>query len=246
MADPFGTGAGIVGVIGLAIQITQVVVQFGMDWKDAPGDVKVFMAELGTLKTVLSETNTNILINPDFAEDFQNRPSLLLSQLGPNAPQTTDTKLMLETCQKELEWLLKELKKRAQGHRLGWERLKGAFLAKDTRESVENLSRQCQILNSMLSIDATVLGAATYKEVKEARREHQEARKEKQEWHKAKENRKILSWLSQLRFEDTQKDILSKRHPGTGEWFLKLDKFQKWRDGNDNAPPILWCSGIRK
>ncbi|PMD16666.1 hypothetical protein NA56DRAFT_632935 [Hyaloscypha hepaticicola] len=127
MADPFGTGAGIVGVIGLAIQITQVVVQFGMDWKDAPENVKTFMAELGTLKTVLSETNTN------------NRPSLLLSQLGPEAPLTTDTNLMLEICRRELDSMLKELKKRGQGHRLGWERLKGAFLAKDTRDSRQTI-----------------------------------------------------------------------------------------------------------
>src|SRR5947207_162476 len=166
MADPFGTASAIVGIIGVTIQITQVVVQFGMDWKDAPDAVKAFMAELRTLKTVLSETNTNILLNLDFAEAFQNRPSLLLSQLGPNAPSTSDTKLILETCQRELEHLLKELKKRSQGHRLGWERFKGAFLAKDTRESVENLSRQCQMLNNMLSIDTTVLGVSTYKEVK--------------------------------------------------------------------------------
>jgi hypothetical protein len=165
MADPFGTGTGIVGVISLAIQITQVVVQFGMDWKDAPDAVKAFMAELGTLKTVLSETNTNILLDTDFAEAFQSRPSLLLSQLGPDAPSTSETKLVLETCQKALECLLKELQKRSQGHRLGWERFKGAFLAKNTRESIENLSRQCQTLNSMLSIDATVLGVSTFASV---------------------------------------------------------------------------------
>lgn len=141
MADPFGTASAIVGVIGVAIQITQVVAQFGIDWKDAPTDVKTFIAELGTLKTVLSETNTNILLNIDFAEAFQSRPSLLLSQLGPNAPSTSDTKFMLETCKKELECLLKELKKRSQGHRLGWERFKGAFLSKDTRDLVENISR---------------------------------------------------------------------------------------------------------
>src|ERR1700722_11420282 len=75
MAEAFGIGAGIVGVIGLTIQITQVVVQFGLDWKDAPHDIKTFLAELQTLKTVLSETNTNILLNPDFADAFQNRPS---------------------------------------------------------------------------------------------------------------------------------------------------------------------------
>lgn len=48
MADPFGTGAKIVDVIGLAIQTTQVVVQFGMDWKDTPDNLKTFITELGT------------------------------------------------------------------------------------------------------------------------------------------------------------------------------------------------------
>jgi hypothetical protein len=62
MADPFGIG----GIIGLTIQITQFVVQFGLDWKDAPRDVKTFLIELQALKTVLSETNTNLLLNPDF------------------------------------------------------------------------------------------------------------------------------------------------------------------------------------
>ncbi len=77
MADPFGTGAGVVGVISLAIQITQVMVQFGIDWKDAPEAVREYIAELRTLKTVLSETNTNILLNADFAKAFQDRPSLI-------------------------------------------------------------------------------------------------------------------------------------------------------------------------
>src|ERR1700742_1108793 len=116
MADPFG----IVGIISLTVQITQVVIQFGLDWKDAPHEAKTFLAELQTLKTVLSETNTNLLINSDFAEAFQNRPSLLLSQLGPNAPSNTDTKVILSACHGELELLLKELKKRGKGHRLGW------------------------------------------------------------------------------------------------------------------------------
>jgi len=239
MADPFGIGAGIVGVIGLTIQIAQVVVQFGLDWKDAPDDVKNFMAELQTLNAVLSETNTNILCNPEFAEAFQDRPSLLLSQLRTGAPSATGNKLTLTTCQTKLENLLSELNKRAKGHRVGWERFKGAFLAKDTRESVENLHRQCQTLNSMVSIDAIVLGATTYKEAKEAR-------KEQQGWHRAETNQKILTWLSQLSFEDKQEDILSKHHPGTGKWLLDMDEFQKWRDGNLDVPSILWCPGIRE
>ncbi|KAH8680099.1 hypothetical protein BGZ60DRAFT_401309 [Tricladium varicosporioides] len=240
MADPFSTGAGIIGVISLTIQITQVVAQFGVDWKDAPENVKTFIAELGTLKNVLSETNTNLLLNPDFAAAFHNRPSLLLSQLGPSAPSTTDTKCMLKTCERELESLLKELKKRSKGYRLGWERLKGAFVAKDTRESVENLCRQCQTLNNMLSIDAAVLGASTYKEVIEARNEQKE-------WHQAEaeifmvirggvdesnqrqenqERQAILNWLTPTEFVSQQRDFIARQQEGTGQWLLDSGEFK--------------------
>jgi hypothetical protein len=255
MAEPFGTGAGIIGVIGMAIQITQVVVQFGMDWKDAPDNVKTFMAELGTLKTVLSETNSNILLNPDFEAAFQNRPSLLLSQLGPNAALTTDTKRMLEICQRKLESLLNELKKREQGHRLGWKRFKGAFLAKDTRDSVENLCRQCQTLNSILSIDAAVLGATTYKEVRNARKEQQEWRQAETKTSSAiksgvdQSNRRqvtqdyqaILDWLTPIDYAPRQSDFIGRRQAGTGRWLLDSTEFQSWLK---NDKQTLFCPGI--
>jgi hypothetical protein len=56
MADPFSIGAGVVGVVGLAIQIVQVVTQFGLDWKDAPTAVKVFGEELRVLAQTLLVT----------------------------------------------------------------------------------------------------------------------------------------------------------------------------------------------
>jgi hypothetical protein len=173
MADPFG----IVGVISLTIQITNFVVQCGLDWRDAPYNVKSFLAELQSLKVVLSETNTDLLLNSDFADCFQTPPSLLLSQLGPNAPANTDTKITLSVCEKELGSLLEGLKKRAEGHQVAWEQLKEAFLPKDTRESLENLQRQCRMLNSMVAIDTAALGAATYKQVKGSRKEQEEAQK---------------------------------------------------------------------
>lgn len=174
MTDPFGVGAGIVGVISLTIQITQVICQFGQDWKDAPRDAKNFIAELGSLKIVLSETNTNLLLQPDFAEAFQGRPSVLLSQLGPQAPVSTDTHILLKTCRTELEIMLNNLRKRQGGHRLGWERLKSAILAERSRSAIQALHRQCQTLNSMMSIDAALIGAMTIKEVKKARNEQHE------------------------------------------------------------------------
>lgn len=259
MADPVAAGAGIVGVIGLAIQVTQIVVQFGMDWKNAPDDVKAFAAEMGALKTVLSETNTNILLNADFAAAFQDQPSVLLSQLGPGSPSTTDTKRLLDICNRELKSLLKELKKRGEGHQLGWGRFKSAFLAKDTRDSVENLCRQCQLLNRMLSIDAAMLGASTYKEVKEARQEQRE-------WHETEEKisviirggvdesnfrqenqarkqkeQTILDWLTPIDYAPQQSDFISRRQAGTGRWLLDSSEFQGWLAAGKQT---LFCPGI--
>jgi hypothetical protein len=129
---------------------------------------------------MLSETNANILLNLDFEAAFQNRPLVILSQLGSNTPSTIDTNRILEICRKELSLILIKLGKRAQGSRLGWERFKEAFLTKDTRELVENLYRQCQALNNILLIDAIVIGSSMYKEFREVR-------KEQQEWHQADE-----------------------------------------------------------
>ncbi|KAK4207884.1 hypothetical protein QBC37DRAFT_255020, partial [Rhypophila decipiens] len=53
MADPFG----ILGVIGVATQLIQISVQFGLDWKDAPSNARAFFFELESLRTVLRETH---------------------------------------------------------------------------------------------------------------------------------------------------------------------------------------------
>ncbi len=239
MAEAFGIGAGIGGILGLTIQITQVVVQFGLDWRDAPADVKGFMRELRSLNIVLSATKTNLLLNPDLKEAFENRRSALLSELGSNALPTTEARLSIESCRGELEELLNELKKRGHGHKMGWERLKSAFLNKRAQTSVDKLRHQCEIFNNMVSIDTMTLGVMNHKEMRQARQEQKE-------WHNAGENQKILTWLSNLNFEEKQRDILSKRHPDTGRWLLNSDAFKAWRNGHDGSPSTLWCPGIRK
>lgn len=184
MPDPFG----IIGVIGVAGQIIQTAMKFGLDWKDAPADARSFVAEVQALKTVLSETNTNILLNDDFKDAFHGRHSTLVSQLGDTA-QDIDTHAMVSACKKELESLFGDLKKRVHGHRIGWKRLKGAFLVKMTREAIESLHRQCQTLNSLMAMDALSLGVSIHKEVREARTEQQR-------WHADGEHKAIVNWLT--------------------------------------------------
>lgn len=239
MAEALGVASGIVGILSLTIQITQVIVQFGLDWKDAPKEAKALMSELQTLKTILSETRTNLLLSTDFKDAFQDRPSSLLSELGPNAPPSSQTKLSIQSCEDELNHLLDELKKRGKAHRLGWERLKAPFCAKGLQKSIDKVQRQCRILNGMVSIDALNVGVNILGEVKQAR-------KEQQAWHDTQDNQRVLNWLSDLSFAEKHNDIFSKRHPGTGEWFLELDDFEAWQKGVSDKSSVLWCTGIRK
>ena len=239
MAEAIGVASGVFGILSFTIQITQVIVNFGLDWKDAPKEAKDLMSELQSLKTVLSETQANLLLNPDLKDAFQGRHSILLSELGPNAPPTTETNRSIKSCEDELNHLLDELKKRGKGHRMGWERLKAPFCNKGLQKSIAKLHRQCGNLNNMVSFDGLRVGANVLREVKEAR-------KEQQAWHDSQDNKSVLNWLSDLSFAEKHKDILSKRHRCTGEWFLELDNFKAWQNGVSDKSSIMWCTGIRK
>jgi hypothetical protein len=162
MAEAFGVGAGVVGVIGLTIQISQIVFRFGLNWKDAPVNVTKFKAELDSLNAVLSQINSSIMLNPEYAAASEGRSSLIISQLG-SMSSTTDPKLTLNTCRRGLQALLDKLNKRIKEQGQSWEQLKAAFLTKNTREAVEDLQRQCQTLHTMIMVDAAVLGANTNK-----------------------------------------------------------------------------------
>ncbi len=229
MADPFA----ILGLIGVIGQITQAAVKLGLDWKDAPADAKRFLGEIQALKTVLSEMYANTLVNDDFKNAFNGRHSTFMAQLGdPTNP--TNISAMVSTCSQELDGLLDDLKKRAQGHRVGWERLKGAFLGKKTRETVENLQRQCGTLNSLLAVDALALGAHIHKEVTEAR-------KEQQGWQADRKNKAVLDWVATVDYSSQQSDFVRRRQAGTGQWLLDSSEYQQW---TETAEQTLFCPGI--
>lgn len=251
MAEAFGIGAGVLSVIGLTIQIIQATVQFGRDWKDAPADVRNFVAELQALKTVLSETNTNVILNQDFADAFHGRHSALLSQLGPLA-QDTDTAVMVLACQDQLRSLLDDLTKRVQSHHVGWERLKGAFQAVRIREAVENLHRQCLTLNQLLAADSLVLTAGIYLEVKEGRKQQQQMNRaqfraldhirNRIDIAAASQDQQIiLNWLTAIDYTSAQSDFINQRQQGTGQWLLESTKYKAWVEAESRT---LFCPGI--
>lgn len=237
--DGLSAASGIVGIIGFTFQLVNVVVQYGMDWKTAPSDVKSFMTELQALKIVISETHANILANPEFEAAFEGRTSAVLSRLGSNAPSVTETKSLLETCHGELQDFVAYLCKKGGGRRFGWWRFTWFFRTRRVRNTVTKLHRICQTFNSMVSIDAATLGATTYREVTAARLEQTE-------WYRTKNNQGILAWLSHLSFEEEQRENFSKCHTGTGEWFLSSKEFLEWRDSDEFKNSTLCCYGKRK
>jgi len=247
MADP----CGVIGVIGVAARVIQLTVQWGLDWKDAPFDARAFIGELQALKTVLSETNTNIILNQDFAGAFRGRCSTLLSQLGPTA-QGTDTQLMVSACHTELQTLLNGLEERAQGHRIGWERLRGAFLSNKTQEAVRNLHRRCQTLNQLLAIDSAALIASIHQEVKEGQKQQQQIHRAQ---HRAldhirdridnreadEERETVLNWLTPIDYAPQQHDFISRRQERTGNWLLGSAEYKAWVSAKKQT---LFCPGI--
>ena len=244
MADPFG----VIGVIGVATQLIQMTVRFGLDWKDAPSDAKAFVLELQTLRTVLQETNKNIAQNPDFVSAFEGRHSTILSQLGDQPSLQTAAKTMLSACEADLRKMVEALSKRAQSSRVSWETLKGAFAAKKTRDAVENLHRQCQALNGMAAIDAIAMGASTHYKVVEIQRDQQKIRntlevvQDHQLSREKKEEQKlILEWLTLIDYAPQQTDIIKRRQSGTGQWLLDHPGFKEWLQGDKKT---LFCPGI--
>ena len=239
MAEVFGIGSGIVDVIGLTVQIAQLVAKFGLDWKEAPTEAQAFMQELLSLKVTLQAT-LNIIKDQDFKDTFENCPSALLAQLGPTSPDVTETKQILENCQKELESIVIDLKKQNGSRRLALERLKGAFNAKDTRKSVQNLHRRSEILNRLISVDTLTLGIATYKKIKETRTEHQE-------WHRTEMDQNILDWLTAVDYGGEQSNHISRRQEGTYSWLLNKNEFQTWSSSESSQTQggqTIFCPGI--
>jgi len=51
----------------------------------------------------------------------------------------------------------------------------------------------------------------------------------------------IMEWLSLTDFPAQQRDIISRRQEGTGQWFLDTPEFKRWLQGSDKT---LFCPGI--
>jgi hypothetical protein len=196
---------------------------------------------------VLDETHKNVTQNPDFRIAFEGRSSSVLLLFGEN-PQETAATSMLSVCEAKLTNMVKDLEKRVQARPLSWEALKGAFSAKKTREEMENIHRHFQTLNSMAAVDAIALAAKTHCEIRRIREDQRQIRNTVADirGHQLSQEEKVqksrvLEWLTPIDYISQQRDAISRRQSGTGQWLLDSPDFLGWLQG-DKA--ILFCSGI--
>ncbi|PLN80386.1 nucleoside phosphorylase [Aspergillus taichungensis] len=55
------------------------------------------------------------------------------------------------------------------------------------------------------------------------------------------ENTEILNWLTPIDYGPRHSELISKRQPGTGQWFLDSDEYYFWRTSDSQT---LFCPGI--
>jgi hypothetical protein len=146
---------------------------------------------------------------------------------------------MVAACGRELESLLDRMKKRKDGHRLGWEGVKAAFAGPKAREAVENLQRRCLSLNLLFQADMAALAANTHQEIKKGRAEQKQnhqaqahtlehIRKSADDQKSQGERKAVLEWLTPINYGPQHSDFLTRRQPGTGQWLLDSDEFKNW------------------
>ncbi|OAF60440.1 hypothetical protein VC83_03381 [Pseudogymnoascus destructans] len=56
-----------------------------------------------------------------------------------------------------------------------------------------------------------------------------------------KKNQVFVKWISSANYVSQQSDFISRREPGTGQWFLDSPEFNKW---TDEPSQTLFCPGI--
>ncbi|KAI9890030.1 MAG: hypothetical protein M1814_004546 [Vezdaea aestivalis] len=243
MMDPFSVAAGCAGLASLAIQISKLTYQYISAVKNSSLDASNFIRELSALRNVLTDLENNIICNNDVAEAFESRSSSVLSQLG--RPQNnghagqTPSLSVIQLCEEDLKVILAKFEKNAAKSSLSraMTRLKWPFDEPQTTKYVDMLHRHRSIFESSVAIDSLALGALTLKEVKSARIEMNHA-------HQRNLSKEIGDWLSPLKFEDKQANVLSTRHPGTGQWLLDLEDFAIWEKASSSIDRTILFSII--
>ncbi|KAK4220807.1 hypothetical protein QBC38DRAFT_163141 [Podospora fimiseda] len=208
--------ASVIAVIQLVERVGTLCSKYIKAVKNAKSDIERLQGELDRLRIILKDADE------------------LLQ--GPNAARLQTSQRFngkLKECSLELNNLENKLKLKLdtgkQGKfmtrlRLHASKLKWPFESEDVNGLTRSLKRFQDELSASLNVDQTRLLLDNIERVD------------------SEERRKILEWVSPILYVNHHNTVNEARTPGTCEWLLKNEKFQKWEDTSSST--ILWLQGL--
>ncbi|KAI9871132.1 MAG: hypothetical protein M1830_003282, partial [Pleopsidium flavum] len=219
MADPLSITAGIIAVL----QLTTTAVQYLNDVKDAPKDRQAILIEISTVSGFLHTLK-------DLAERMQPGDTHMTAIRSLNVPNGP-----LEQFKSALERLVSKLK---PGH--GLRKVATALTWTLDKAEVNSILLKIERLKGIfllaLQNDHIGLSLAMNEDIVEIKRGVEELKMTE----RSTQYSSALRWLSSINPSSNHETACKKHEPTTGDWFLRSDDFEIWKNGTNN---LLWLHG---
>lgn len=246
--DPFSLAAGIAGLVSLVGQTLKVVETYIHDARHGKEAAAELSKELNVLNFNLTRLDKFLRSGNEAIQSFEDTSVLISS--------TTACRNKLNLLHDKLSSANESLKSR----------LRWPFDAKEHHKTINELRAFAQWVQFALTIDGCALLSKTSAEVLQTLKiqldgfqlldkiddqtqsiqnslvEHAQTLKDELA---SEEREKILDWISTFKHEQKHHAIRMPRIESTGEWLIRKNEFERWRDEPQSSNNVLWCYGIQ-
>ena len=245
--DPFSLAAGIAGIVGLTGQALKVIRAFVHETRHGKEAAAELLNELTVLHFNLSRLDlflrsanggiqfqdTSVLVSSSFS--YRDKLKLLREKLDvASKSRLTPFKWPLNNT--EHHQTVEELRAYAQCVQFSLSVNGCALLSKTSDEVVDVLKNQLKAFQLLETVSHRTLSYnQSLAQQTQILQDH----------HAAEERDKVLDWISVIKHEQKHHDIRLPRVGGTGDWFLELDEFRRWRDKTEPRDSVVLCQGIQ-
>ncbi|KFX95786.1 hypothetical protein V490_03675 [Pseudogymnoascus sp. VKM F-3557] len=242
--DPLSITAGIIAIV----EFTATLVKYASDIKDAPKDRARFAMEASSLSSLL--LNLRYQIEDEECKKSSKAWYKEVALLGVPGGPLDQYRIALETLQLKI----------VTGK--GVVKISNALWWKFSKEEVASILLRIERLKSLIQIalqmDHLELSKAINDRLDEIHEDGeglkldmgvvkshlpviQDSVDAVQREQERQKNQVLVEWISSEKYSYQQSDIISKRQPGTGQWFLDSPEFNSWLGGPSLT---LFCPGI--
>ncbi len=227
MTDPFSIGAGAAGLISLGIKATESLVKYYSSYKAQDADISHTSEKLESLLSTF-ECLSSALQSRNFRPDEQGLAKNIESSIGKCDVRIQQLQKKCEKCESTPATGTKSFIKNA-GHRAAYPFRQSTLLKLDEAigEIVDNLSLALEVLqiSDHMSIQDDINEIKSLVDVVSARMF----------------SATIRDWLKAPDATIDHNAACAKRHPGTGNWFVKGSVFSDWLTRENS---FLWINGF--